>query len=137
MATTFTSTPGYFDWLSKKATMLDEEYASKVDIDDISAMWRTTKWLLSTEAQSKTTATPIFRTWEGTLSERSYQVDGALTTGDLTWTLDNTDGLRVKLVVDGLQIGSIHELKMAGIRSAKQSLPLLHDVGYYTLWQMP
>jgi glucose/arabinose dehydrogenase len=49
----------------------------------------------------------------------------------------SADGLRVKLVVDGLQIGSIHELKMAGVRSAKQSLPLLHDVGYYTLWQMP
>jgi glucose/arabinose dehydrogenase len=46
------------------------------------------------------------------------------------------DGLRVRLVVDGLQIGHIHDLKMSGLRSA-EGKPLLHDVAYYTLWAIP
>ena len=103
MATTFTSTPGYFDWLAKKPTMLDEEYASTVDIDDISAIWRTTKYLMSTKGQSKTTASPIFRTWEGTLSERVYTLNEAITTTELTWTLDSTDGLRVGDIIQAQQ----------------------------------
>ena len=36
----------------------------------------------------------------------------------------------------GLAIGSIHELAMPGIRSA-DGLPLLHNTGYYTLWNLP
>ena len=46
-------------------------------------------------------------------------------------------GRSVRLVVDGLQIGHIHELKMAGIRSKAEGNPLLHDVAYYTLWHLP
>ena len=47
------------------------------------------------------------------------------------------DGKTVKLVVDGLQIGHIHELKSAGVRSKEEPRPLLHDVAYYTLWHLP
>ena len=47
------------------------------------------------------------------------------------------DGRSVRLVVDGLQIGHIHELKMAGIKSKAEGNPLLHDVAYYTLWHLP
>ena len=43
----------------------------------------------------------------------------------------------MRLVVDGLQIGHIHELKMTGIRSKAEGNPLLHDVAYYTLWHLP
>ena len=47
------------------------------------------------------------------------------------------DDLRsVRLEIDGLQAGHVHELKMAGLKSA-QGLPLLHDVGYYTLNYIP
>ena len=42
----------------------------------------------------------------------------------------------VRLVVDGLEIGHIHELKLPGVRSAKAA-PLLHPVAYYTLWNVP
>lgn len=42
------------------------------------------------------------------------------------------DNRSLRLYVDGLQEGHVHELHMAGIRSA-DGLPLLHDVGYYTL----
>ncbi len=45
------------------------------------------------------------------------------------------DGLRVRLVVDNLQIGSIHELKL-GV-SSTEGKPLLHDTGWYTLWSLP
>jgi hypothetical protein len=48
----------------------------------------------------------------------------------------SADGKRVHLVVDGMQIGHIHELHMEDLRSAKQ-LPLLHPVIYYTLWNIP
>jgi glucose/arabinose dehydrogenase len=42
------------------------------------------------------------------------------------------NGLSVRLVVDKLHEGRIHELHMAGVRSAEGG-PLWHDVGYYTL----
>ena len=38
----------------------------------------------------------------------------------------------VRLYIDGLQEGHIHELHLPGVRSATGS-PLLHDVAYYTL----
>jgi hypothetical protein len=46
------------------------------------------------------------------------------------------DGKSARLTIDGLVIGSVHELAMPGIRSA-QGLPLLHNTGYYTLWNLP
>nr|MBI1229988.1 auracyanin family protein [Cytophagales bacterium] len=46
------------------------------------------------------------------------------------------DGLKVRLVVDGLKEGYIHEVNASGIIS-KDGMPLLHAVGYYTLNQLP
>ena len=46
------------------------------------------------------------------------------------------DGLKVRLVVDGLRKGYIHELKAEGVRS-ETNKPLLHNVAYYTLNQIP
>ncbi len=46
------------------------------------------------------------------------------------------DGKSVRLVVDGLQIGHIHELAAAGIRSA-EGRQLLHPQAYYTLNYLP
>ena len=45
------------------------------------------------------------------------------------------DGLRLALVVDGLQIDHVHELHCRGLRS-QIGLPLLHDAAYYTLNKM-
>ena len=47
------------------------------------------------------------------------------------------DGKTVKLVVEGLQRGHIHELKSAGVRSKDEDHPLLHDMAYYTIWHFP
>ena len=46
-------------------------------------------------------------------------------------------GLRVRLVVDGLEVGHVHELTLPGVRSAGRSAPILHPVAYYTLWNIP
>jgi plastocyanin/glucose/arabinose dehydrogenase len=46
------------------------------------------------------------------------------------------DGLKARLVVDGLREGYIHEVKAEGVRSGS-SQPLLHDVAYYTLNSIP
>lgn len=46
------------------------------------------------------------------------------------------DGLSVHLTVDGLQAGHIHELTLAGVKSAG-GLPLLHKEAYYTLNRIP
>lgn len=46
------------------------------------------------------------------------------------------DGLKARLVVDGLKEGYIHEINAAGIKS-KVGMNLLHSVGYYTLNQIP
>jgi hypothetical protein len=46
------------------------------------------------------------------------------------------DHKRVRLVVDKLQEGHIHELHLKGLRSA-DGLPLLHQEAYYTLNYVP
>jgi uncharacterized cupredoxin-like copper-binding protein/glucose/arabinose dehydrogenase len=46
------------------------------------------------------------------------------------------DGLRARLVVDGLREGYVHEIKMSGVRTPDGE-SLLHDVGYYTLNRIP
>ncbi len=46
------------------------------------------------------------------------------------------DGLKARLVVDSLRLGYIHEITTAGVRSAN-GRALLHNVGYYTLNNLP
>jgi hypothetical protein len=46
------------------------------------------------------------------------------------------DGLSVRLRVDKLEEGKIHELHLSGIRS-REGAPLLHNVAYYTLNAVP
>jgi len=46
------------------------------------------------------------------------------------------DGRRVHLKIEGLQIGHVHELHASGVRSTGD-LPLLHQVAYYTLNELP
>jgi azurin len=46
------------------------------------------------------------------------------------------DGLKVRLVVDSMKAGYIHEIKAPGVRSA-DNYNLLHDYGYYTLNNFP
>jgi glucose/arabinose dehydrogenase len=46
------------------------------------------------------------------------------------------DGLSVRLRVDKLEEGKIHELHMPGVRS-REGAPLLHNVAYYTLNAIP
>jgi azurin/glucose/arabinose dehydrogenase len=46
------------------------------------------------------------------------------------------DGRSARIVVDSLRQGYVHEIRMSGVRSANGA-PLLHDVGYYTVNQIP
>ena len=46
------------------------------------------------------------------------------------------DGRTVRLVVDSLRAGYIHEIKLDSLRS-RGGWPLLHNVAYYTLNQLP
>lgn len=48
----------------------------------------------------------------------------------------SSDGRRVRLVLDSLEPGYIHEIKAEGVRSAGNYL-LMHNVGYYTLNEIP
>ena len=50
--------------------------------------------------------------------------------------IPSSDGLKVKLVLDSLIEGNIHEIKLANIQS-KEKLTLLHNTGYYTLNNIP
>ena len=47
------------------------------------------------------------------------------------------DSLRVRLRVDGVQAGHIHEVKLPGVRAAAGKAPLLHPVAWYTLRNVP
>jgi hypothetical protein len=46
------------------------------------------------------------------------------------------DGLQVRLKIEGLVKGHVHQLKSPGVRSA-EGLPLLHTDAYYTLNNIP
>ena len=48
----------------------------------------------------------------------------------------SADHLKVRLVVDGMRLGYIHEIRAAGVRSSNQ-FALLHNYGYYTLNNFP
>ena len=48
----------------------------------------------------------------------------------------SADGLSVRLVVDKLVVGHIHELHLPGLRD-RTGQRLLHDAAYYTLNQIP
>jgi uncharacterized cupredoxin-like copper-binding protein/glucose/arabinose dehydrogenase len=48
----------------------------------------------------------------------------------------SADHLKVRLVVDSLRLGYIHEIRAEGIRSSDQ-FTLLHNFGYYTLNRIP
>ena len=47
------------------------------------------------------------------------------------------DGLKVRIVVDGLKEGYVHDIKPEGVRSAQGKLPLLHPQAFYTLNSIP
>lgn len=46
------------------------------------------------------------------------------------------DGMSVRLIIDGMAEGHVHELHASGVRTAKAK-PLLHDAAYYTLNYLP
>jgi hypothetical protein len=48
----------------------------------------------------------------------------------------SADGKKVKLVVDNMKVGSIHELHVEKLANEKGE-KLVHAVAYYTLWAMP
>lgn len=55
----------------------------------------------------------------------------------ITSATPSADGREVRLVVDGLRAGFVHELHLPGVRSSAGGEPLLHDVAYYTLARRP
>jgi hypothetical protein len=83
----------------------------------------------SIESYSLKTFTYIYQAAYG-----SPEVDA--TTPTITKAKVSEDGLRVRLLVEGLQRGHVHHLTAAGVRSAKQS-GLLHTDAYYTLNYLP
>lgn len=46
------------------------------------------------------------------------------------------DGLKVRLTIQGMKLGDIHQLKLNGMKSSTGE-KLLHDTGYYTLNEVP
>ena len=46
------------------------------------------------------------------------------------------DNMSVRLTVEGLKAGNIHELVSGGVKSA-EGLPLLHKEAFYTLNRIP
>ncbi len=49
----------------------------------------------------------------------------------------SADHMKVRLSVEGIREGYIHEMDVYGIRSANDNLPVLHPKGYYTLNRIP
>jgi len=49
----------------------------------------------------------------------------------------SADHKRVRLVLDSLKEGYIHEIRLEGLRAENANTPLLHNYGYYTLNRIP
>lgn len=49
----------------------------------------------------------------------------------------SADGMRVRIVVDSLRAGFIHDIQPLGVRSGQDNVPLLHPAAYYTLNRIP
>jgi glucose/arabinose dehydrogenase len=64
----------------------------------------------------------------------SPEVDQAKQT--VTRARVSADGKAVRLTVTGMKIGSVHELHVEKLRSAKGE-ELVHPLAYYTLWAIP
>jgi glucose/arabinose dehydrogenase len=58
------------------------------------------------------------------------------TTPEITQVEVSPDGLKARLIVNGLQEGHVHELQSAGVKSATGA-SLLHNMAYYTLNYIP
>ena len=58
------------------------------------------------------------------------------TAQSITSATVSDDGLSVRLVVDHLVLGQVHELHLPGLRD-RAGEPLLHDAAYYTLNRIP
>jgi hypothetical protein len=65
----------------------------------------------------------------------SPEVDGTVPV--ITKAIPRKNGKHVHLQVDGMVKGHVHELKMPGIRRKDTEQPLLHEVAYYTLNEIP
>ena len=87
------------------------------------------KSLESLESYEMKTYTYIYQSSYG-----SPEVDHTEPT--ITKAVASADGKSVRLYVDGLQEGHVHELHSQGIRSA-DGKPLLHEAAYYTLNYIP
>lgn len=81
------------------------------------------------ESYSLTTYTHIYQQGYG-----SPEVDH--TTPRVTEASISEDGLSVRLQIDGLVQGHVHDFDLAGLRSAEQE-DLVHANAYYTLNEIP
>ena len=65
----------------------------------------------------------------------SPEVDGTVPV--IVQATPGKNGKSVRLQVEGMVKGHVHELKMPGIRRKDTKQPLLHEVAYYTLNEIP
>ena len=84
---------------------------------------------VQTNAFELTTYTYIYQSSYG-----SPEVDHTRPT--IVRSVMGADRKSVRLVIDALRVGHVHELHLPGIRSAAGA-PLLHDTAYYTLNHIP
>jgi len=63
-----------------------------------------------------------------TVNEEKLQIKGVKV---------SADGLKVRVVIDNLRQYYLHEIFVQGIRSQQNSLPVLHNIAYYTLNNIP
>ena len=88
------------------------------------------KTLADVSSYSMETYTYIYQKGYG-----SPEVDG--TVPEITQATAGKNGKSVRLKVDEMVKGHVHELKMPGIRLKESDYPLLHDIAYYTLNEIP
>ncbi|MFN8340633.1 MAG: hypothetical protein U0V64_03110 [Cyclobacteriaceae bacterium] len=93
-----------------------------------------------THPVDKRTADNLDSWWGRSYIYKYHPVYGSPTTNevklDIAGVKISEDGLRVRVLVNNLRPNYLHEIAVPGIRSA-DGLPVLHNVAYYTLNQIP
>jgi len=88
------------------------------------------------EATAKDTASFTLKTYTYIYHDSYGSPEVDQTTPKIVSSTIAADKKSVRLVIEGLQIGHVHELQAPGIKSANGE-PLLHDLAYYTLFHIP
>jgi len=91
VATTLTTSHGFFDYVSNSSNQIDYDYDRLIDYDDTGSRWDISAFLMRKENSEKV-GSPEFYTWEGAYAVRTTTCTEAVTTTETSITMATGTG---------------------------------------------